>query len=79
MLPTLGYFLMNPLCEFNVITFFQTHNKLIAENKRLQSLVDAKDEQITVLKTQIGTIRKNTISFILEQMDALHIQRDSQV
>lgn len=57
----------------------ETHNKLIAENKRLQSLVDAKDEQITVLKTQIGTIRKNTISFILEQMDALHIQRDSQV
>ena len=49
------------------------------ENKRLKSRLDVALEQIVTLKSHIGLIRQNTIAFILEQMDALHMQRDTEV
>lgn len=49
------------------------------ENKRLRSRLDVASDQIVTLKTHIGVIRQNTIAFILEQMDALHMQRDTEV
>lgn len=45
----------------------------------MRSRFDLATEQIVTLKSHIGIIRQNTIAFILEQMDALHMQRDSEV
>jgi len=59
--------------------FFQARDKLREDNEKLKAILKSKDEQVGVLKTQLVSIRKNTVSFILEQMEALHIQRDSQV
>ena len=49
------------------------------ENARLRSKLEVANEQIGLLKSHIGVIRQNTIAFILEQMDALHMQRDTEV
>ncbi|KAH3851908.1 hypothetical protein DPMN_094395 [Dreissena polymorpha] len=57
----------------------QARDKLKAENEMLTLMVNSNASQIAMLKSQIVMIRKTTVSFILEQMDALHIQRDSQV
>ncbi|XP_052275428.1 ras guanyl-releasing protein 3-like isoform X4 [Dreissena polymorpha] len=57
----------------------EARDKLKAENEMLTLMVNSNASQIAMLKSQIVMIRKTTVSFILEQMDALHIQRDSQV
>ncbi|KAH9488716.1 hypothetical protein Btru_059428 [Bulinus truncatus] len=57
----------------------EAREKLIEENARLRSKLDFANDQISLLKTHIGIIRQNTIAFILEQMDALHMQRDTEV
>ncbi|KAK7104540.1 hypothetical protein V1264_019238 [Littorina saxatilis] len=57
----------------------EAREKLMEENKRLRSRLDLASDQIVTLKTHIGVIRQNTIAFILEQMDALHMQRDTEV
>lgn len=49
------------------------------ENSMLRSRLEIANEQIMTLKSHIGVIRQNTIAFILEQMDALHMQRDTEV
>ncbi|KAK3092337.1 hypothetical protein FSP39_001507 [Pinctada imbricata] len=54
-------------------------DKLIAENKQLKEKLEQSNEQNIMLKSHLGVIRKNTIAFILEQMDALNIQRDTEV
>lgn len=51
----------------------------MAENAKLKEQLEASNEQNTLLRSHLGLIRKNTIAFILEQMDALHIQRDTEV
>ncbi|KAK3802145.1 hypothetical protein RRG08_050031 [Elysia crispata] len=58
---------------------FIAREKLIEENKHLRLKLDMATDQITLLKSHIGVIRQNTIAFILEQMDALHMQRDTEV
>lgn len=62
----------------NVIGF-QDREKLMEENSMLRSRLEIANEQIMTLKSHIGVIRQNTIAFILEQMDALHMQRDTEV
>ena len=57
----------------------QAREKLMEENSKLRSRLDVANEQIVTLKSHIGVIRQNTIAFILEQMDALHMQRDTEV
>ncbi|XP_021373157.1 ras guanyl-releasing protein 3-like isoform X2 [Mizuhopecten yessoensis] len=57
----------------------EARDKLMAENARLEAKLEASNDQIVTLKSHVGMIRKNTITFILEQMDALHIQRDTEV
>ena len=37
------------------------------------------NDQIQTLKSHIGLIRQHTITFILDQMDTLHMQRDTEV
>lgn len=51
----------------------------MAENAKLKEQLEASNEQNALLRSHLGLIRKNTIAFILEQMDALHIQRDTEV
>ncbi|KAK7477458.1 hypothetical protein BaRGS_00031282 [Batillaria attramentaria] len=57
----------------------EAREKLMEENCMLRSRLDTANEQIVTLKSHIGVIRQNTIAFILEQMDALHMQRDTEV
>lgn len=57
----------------------EAREKLAEENKHLRLKLDMASDQITLLKSHIGVIRQNTIAFILEQMDALHMQRDTEV
>lgn len=64
---------------FSSFFFLQTRDKLMAENAKLKEQLEASNDQNTLLRSHLGLIRKNTIAFILEQMDALHIQRDTEV
>lgn len=64
---------------FPLFFFLQTRDKLMAENAKLKEQLEASNDQNTLLRSHLGLIRKNTIAFILEQMDALHIQRDTEV
>ncbi|XP_055956759.1 ras guanyl-releasing protein 3 isoform X1 [Patella vulgata] len=57
----------------------EAREQLIAENSQLRARLEVANDQILILKSHIGVIRQNTIAFILEQMDALHMQRDSEV
>ncbi|PVD25412.1 hypothetical protein C0Q70_13068 [Pomacea canaliculata] len=57
----------------------EDREKLMEENSMLRSRLEIANEQIMTLKSHIGVIRQNTIAFILEQMDALHMQRDTEV
>lgn len=59
--------------------YFQARDKLMSQNKSLQKELDESKKQNVILKSHLGMIRKNTIAFILEQMDALNIQRDTEV
>lgn len=52
---------------------------MIVENKGLKIHCDQQMEQISALKSQLGLIRQHTITFILDQMDTLHMQRDTEV
>ncbi|XP_013386601.1 ras guanyl-releasing protein 3 isoform X2 [Lingula anatina] len=57
----------------------ETRDKLLAENKSLKAKLENQSDQITTLKSHIGLIRQHTITFILDQMDTLHMQRDTEV
>jgi RAS guanyl-releasing protein 3 len=61
------------------LILFQTQDKLLAENEALRSQLNVQGEQIDTLKAHIGVIRQHTITFILDQMDTLHMQRDTEV
>ncbi|XP_074643374.1 ras guanyl-releasing protein 3-like [Tubulanus polymorphus] len=52
---------------------------LLAENQTLKEQISAQNDQISTLKSHIGAIRQETITFILDQMDTLNIQRDTEV
>ena len=58
---------------------FQERDELLTENEHLKLRLGLQQEQISTLHRHIGTIRQHTISFILDQMDTLHIQRDTEV
>jgi len=57
----------------------QERDRIIKENNLLRTKVDSQNDQIATLKTHIGVIRQHTITFILDQMDTLHMQRDTEV
>ncbi|KAK2150862.1 hypothetical protein LSH36_385g02062 [Paralvinella palmiformis] len=56
-----------------------TRDRLRAENEALRSQLNVQGEQINTLRAHIGVIRQHTITFILDQMDTLHMQRDTEV
>ncbi|XP_070578559.1 ras guanyl-releasing protein 3-like isoform X1 [Ptychodera flava] len=57
----------------------QARDLLSTENERLQKQLHAAQEKINTLQNHIGVIRQHTITFILDQMDTLHLQKDSEV
>ncbi|XP_064622247.1 ras guanyl-releasing protein 3-like isoform X2 [Lineus longissimus] len=57
----------------------EDRDKLHSENALLKCKLDVQGETINTLKSHIGLIRQHTITFILDQMDTLHIQRDTEV
>ncbi|KAL5009235.1 hypothetical protein ScPMuIL_014816 [Solemya velum] len=57
----------------------EARDKLIEENQKLRTSLESSNEQVVLMKKHISYIRKNTVTFILEQMDALNIQRDSEL
>ena len=59
--------------------YLQERERLEAENGQLLARLNAQSEQISTLKQQIGLIRQHTITFILDQMDTLHMQKDTEV
>lgn len=77
----LNIFFCKETLALNIFPFFflQAREKLMEENTRLRSKLELANDQISLLKSHIGVIRQNTIAFILEQMDALHMQRDTEV
>ena len=58
---------------------WQEKEELVEENKRLSERLELLAEQNIALKSHIRVIRHNTVSFILQQMDTLHMQRDTEV
>ncbi|XP_046564912.1 ras guanyl-releasing protein 3-like isoform X1 [Haliotis rubra] len=68
-----------PLIYERLIKAEEAREQLMDENLRLRARLETANEQILTLKAHIGVIRQNTISFILEQMDALNMQRDTEV
>lgn len=57
----------------------QNRDKLLSENHILRSRVVEQSDQIHTLRSHIGVIRQQTVTFILNQMDTLHMQRDTEV
>ncbi|XP_052105523.1 ras guanyl-releasing protein 3-like isoform X1 [Mytilus californianus] len=57
----------------------EARDKLKEENEKLRKKLIAKDEKIKLLKSQMGSIRNNTLTYILEQMDSLKSQRHTEV
>ncbi|CAH1791529.1 unnamed protein product [Owenia fusiformis] len=57
----------------------EERDKMIADKNQLQSKLNEANDQISTLKGHIGTIRQHTVTFILDQMDTLHMQRDTEV
>lgn len=58
---------------------FQDRDQLMVENQRLRNHIELQREHISVMQSHINLVRQHTIAFILDQMDTLHIQRDTEV
>lgn len=46
--------------------------KLAFENARIKQQLESANAQINSLRNEMSSIRKDTINFILDQMDTLH-------
>ena len=57
----------------------QARDELTKENMMLRNRIELQNEQLATLRSHIGVIRQHTITFILDQMDTLHMQRDTEV
>ena len=58
---------------------WQARDELLRENEQLRGRVELQGEQLSALRAHIGLIRQHTITFILDQMETLHMQRDTEV
>ena len=74
-----NYFAIFQYMYNNVILHFQERDRILQENKLLRTKIESQNDQISTLKSHIGVIRQHTITFILDQMDTLHMQRDTEV
>lgn len=66
---------------FNIVisVLLQARDKLMEENEKLKQKLHVKEEKNKLLKSQMGMVRKNTLTYILEQMDSLKKQLHTEV
>ncbi|KAK3730255.1 hypothetical protein QZH41_019084, partial [Actinostola sp. cb2023] len=57
----------------------ETRDVLSMENSNLSSQLDEADKKIILLQEHLDLLRKHTVTFILEQMDALQLQKVTAV
>ncbi|XP_020893116.1 ras guanyl-releasing protein 3 isoform X2 [Exaiptasia diaphana] len=57
----------------------ESRDALLMENANLSSQLDDADKKITLLQDHLDLLRQHTVSFILEQMDALQLQKVTAV
>ena len=68
---------MSIFCLF--FSFLQDRDMLASENQKLKSEVTSKKEKNKMLESHLELIRQHTVSFILDQMDTIPMQKDTQV
>lgn len=61
------------------LLFLQARDSLLTENANLSSQLDEADKKINVLQDHLDLLRQHTVSFILEQMDSLQLQKVTDV
>lgn len=67
----------------NIYIFFicelQCNEALLMENERLQSELKDATHKLGLLQNQVNAMQQNTVTFILEQMDTLKMQKVTEV
>lgn len=58
---------------------FQENEALVAENDRLQKDLETTTHKLNLLQNHLNSLRQNTVTFIWDQMDALQMQKDTEV
>jgi len=58
---------------------WQARDELARENDQLRCRLELQNEQLSAMRSHLGVIRQHTVTFILDQMDTLHMQRDTEV
>lgn len=61
------------------IWWLQCNEALLAENDRLREELEDATYKLSLLQNQVNSLRQNTVTFILEQMDTLKMQKVTQV
>lgn len=51
----------------------------MAENARLHSELQDTTRKLGLLQNHVNSLRENTVTFILDQMDALQMQKNTEV
>lgn len=69
-----------PLDQYRRLVKAQECNEaLLTENERLQSELKNATHKLGLLQHQVNAMRQNTVTFILEQMDTLKMQKVTEV
>lgn len=75
-----GEFVNVPVDQYKKLLHVQQENEaLVAENDRLQKDLEATTHKLNLLQNHLNSLRQNTVTFILDQMDALQMQKDTEV
>lgn len=57
----------------------ESRDSLLVENASLSNQLDEADKKISILQEHLDVLRQHTVTFILEQMDALQMQKVTAV
>lgn len=69
-----------PVDQYKKLLNAQQENEaLVAENDRLQKDLETTTHKLNLLQNHLNSLRQNTVTFILDQMDALQMQKDTEV
>lgn len=71
--------MINGVILTSFIWWLQCNEALLAENDRLREELEDATYKLSLLQNQVNSLRQNTVTFILEQMDTLKMQKVTQV